>query len=279
MSTLAELTQHAGLPRLEAQLLLDAAGGGNRVTQLTWPEREASTEVSAHFAQLCERRLAGEPMAYLLGEREFFGLDLQVSPAVLIPRPDTETLVEQALLRLPASARVLDLGTGSGAVALALAHARPDAEVWALDVSAPALAQAEANGQRLGLQVTWRLSDWFAAVAGERFALLVSNPPYIAADDPHLQQGDLRFEPAGALTDFADGLSAIRQLAAGAPAHLLPGGWLLIEHGWQQADAVQAILRQTGFAEVASWQDLAGHQRVSGGRWPPSSEQTQVAAA
>ena len=271
MNTLAELTQQAGLPRLEAQLLLEAAGGGNRVTQLTWPEREASAEVGARFAQLCARRLAGEPIAYLLGEREFFGLDLQVSPAVLIPRPDTETLVEQALLRLPVKARVLDLGTGSGAVALALAHARPDADVWALDVSAPALAQAQANGQRLGLNVTWRLSDWFAAVAGERFALLVSNPPYIAADDPHLQQGDLRFEPASALTDFADGLSAIRQLAAGAPAHLLPDGWLLIEHGWQQADAVQAILHQAGFAEVASWQDLAGHQRVSGGRWPSAT--------
>lgn len=267
MSTLAQLLADAGLPRLEAQLLLHMAGGGNRVTQLTWPEREASAEVAQRFAALCARRHAGEPIAYLLGEREFFGLDLAVSPAVLIPRPDTEILVDTALARLPADGRALDLGTGSGAVALALAHSRPDADIWALDASPEALAQAQANGQRLNLAVTWRLSDWYAAVAGEQFDLLVSNPPYIAADDPHLQQGDLRFEPAGALTDFADGLSCIRQLIAGAPAHLRPGGWLLMEHGWQQAPAVRELLSAAGFIDVASGQDLAGHERVTGGRW------------
>lgn len=267
MSTLAQLLAGAGLPRLEAQLLLHMAGGGNRVTQLTWPEREASAEVAQRFAALCARRHAGEPIAYLLGEREFFGLDLAVSPAVLIPRPDTEILVDTALARLPADGRALDLGTGSGAVALALAHNRPDADIWALDASPEALALAQANGQRLNLAVTWRLSDWYAAVTGEQFDLLVSNPPYIAADDPHLQQGDLRFEPAGALTDFADGLSCIRQLIAGAPAHLRPGGWLLMEHGWQQAPAVRELLSAAGFIDVASWQDLAGHERVTGGRW------------
>lgn len=266
MSTLAELLAGAGLPRLEAQLLLAAAGGGNRVTQLTWPEREASAEVAQRFAALCARRHAGEPIAYLLGEREFFGLDLAVSPAVLIPRPDTEILVDTALAHLPPHGRALDLGTGSGAVALALAHSRPDADIWALDASPEALAQAQANGQRLNLVVTWRLSDWYAAVAGERFDLLVSNPPYIAADDPHLQQGDLRFEPASALTDFADGLHCLRQLIAGAPDHLRPGGWLLMEHGWQQAPAVRQLLGAAGFVDVASWLDLAGHERVTGGR-------------
>ena len=268
MSTLAQLLADAGLPRLEAQLLLHMAGGGNRVTQLTWPEREASAEVAQRFAALCARRHAGEPIAYLLGEREFFGLDLAVSPAVLIPRPDTEILVDTALARLPADGRALDLGTGSGAVALALAHSRPDADIWALDASPEALAQAQANGQRLNLAVTWRLSDWYAAVTGEQFDLLVSNPPYIAADDPHLQQGDLRFEPASALSSGADGLDAIRHIVRDAPAHLAPGGWLLLEHGWEQGAAVRTLLTAAGFVEVETVRDLEGRDRVSLGRIP-----------
>lgn len=236
---------------------------------------------AARYAALVERRAAGEPLAYLRGEREFFGLRLQVDARVLDPRPDTETLVHWALERLAACdassdpVRVLDLGTGSGAIALALAHAsrgasgRRTVELSAVDASADALAVAGANAQRLGLPLRLLQGDWFAPLApGERFTLIVSNPPYIAEGDAHL--GALRHEPTMALTSGADGLHALRHIVRGASAHLQPGGWLLLEHGWDQAGAVRELLHAAGFAEVQSRHDLAGHARCSGGCWRPA---------
>jgi release factor glutamine methyltransferase len=266
MSTLAQLLADAGLPRLEAQLLLHMAGGGNRVTQLTWPEREASAEVAQRFAALCARRHAGEPIAYLLGEREFFGLDLAVSPAVLIPRPDTEILVELALARAPQNARVIDLGTGSGCIPVTLKLERPDLELSALDLSPAALETARSNAERLGAAVRFLQSDWLAAVSNESFDLIVSNPPYIHRDDAHLAKGDLRFEPRSALTDEEDGLAHLRHIVSTARAQLTPGGWLLLEHGWDQGADCRALLKQAGYANVTTWQDLGGNDRVSGGQ-------------
>ena len=203
--------------------------------------------------------------SYLTGEREFYGLSFQVTPAVLIPRPDTELLVELACERLPRGGSVLDMGTGSGAIAVAIAHARPDARVSALDASAAALALARANAARNGVQVDFLQSDWYAALSlsPRRFDIIVSNPPYIVAGDRHLSEGDLRFEPVDALTDHADGLSALRAIVAGAPGFLNQGGWLLMEHGYDQAQAVRALLQ--GWNQVQSWRDLAGIERASGG--------------
>jgi release factor glutamine methyltransferase len=223
-------------------------------------------EEAARLDALVQRRLAGEPIAYIVGEREFFGLPFRVGPGVLIPRPDTELIVELSLERLPPRGRLLDMGTGSGAIAVACAHARRDASVTALDLSEDALAIARANAAANGAQVRFLQSDWFSAIGEERFELIASNPPYIAAGDEHLSQGDLRFEPVGALTDHADGLSALRIIIDGAPGHLVPGGWLLLEHGYDQAEAVRALLAARGFLDVQSWRDLAGIERVSGGR-------------
>ncbi|MGI4718761.1 MAG: peptide chain release factor N(5)-glutamine methyltransferase [Janthinobacterium lividum] len=265
-ATLARLQASLPLDALENRILLCHALGLSRVGLITQSERILTPDETARVAALVQRRLDGEPVAYIVGEREFFGLPFKVSPAVLIPRPDTELIVELALERLPQGGRLLDMGTGSGAIAVACAHARPDAQVTALDVSADALAVARANAAANGATVRFLHSDWFAAVAGERFELIASNPPYIASGDAHLAQGDLRFEPAGALTDHADGLSALRTIVAGAPGHLAPGGWLLLEHGYDQAAAVRALLAAGGFLEVQSWRDLAGIERVSGGR-------------
>ncbi len=256
------------LDALENRILLCHALGLSRVGLITQSERALTQEEADQLAALVRRRLDGEPIAYIVGEREFFGLPFKVSPAVLIPRPDTELIVELALERLPPNGRMLDMGTGSGAIAVACAHARRDASVTALDLSMDALAIARANAAANGAQVRFLRSDWFGAVGDERFALIASNPPYIAAHDAHLSQGDLRFEPAGALTDHADGLSALRSIVDGAPAHLLAGGWLLLEHGYDQAGAVRALLDARGFAEVQSWRDLPGIERVSGGRLP-----------
>jgi release factor glutamine methyltransferase len=206
-------------------------------------------------------------MAYLLGTREFFGLPFEVNPAVLIPRPDTELLVELALDQLPRGGRLLDMGTGSGAIAVAIAHSRPDAEVTALDASVAALDVARRNAATHGARVRFLHSDWFSALApAAPFDLIVSNPPYVASGDPHLADGDLRFEPLGALTDHADGLSALRAIVAGATGHLVPDGRLLLEHGYDQAAAVRALLADSGWADVQSWTDLAGIERVTGGR-------------
>ncbi|SHH42576.1 peptide chain release factor N(5)-glutamine methyltransferase [Massilia sp. CF038] len=258
----------AGLPLdpLENRILLCHALGLSRVGLITQSEREISAAEASALEALIERRLGGEPIAYIVGKREFFGLDFRVTDAVLIPRPDTELLVELALDRLPPGGRALDMGTGSGAIAVAIAHTRPDASVSALDVSEAALAVARSNAAAHGAAVRFMHSDWYGAVAGEVFELIVSNPPYIADGDIHLSQGDLRFEPSGALTDHADGLSALRTIIAGAPAHLVRQGWLLMEHGYDQAAAVRQLLAEQGFSEVQSWLDLAGIERVTGGR-------------
>lgn len=229
----------------------------------------AGAQVDA-FRQLLARRHAGEPVAYLLGQREFHGLQLKVSSATLIPRPETELLVELALARLPrrAGLGVLDLGTGSGAIALALAQARPELQVCASDASVDALQVAQANAEALGLQrVRLEHGDWWAPWLGERFDLVLSNPPYIEDTDPHLSQGDLRFEPRSALASGADGFDDIRRILDGASAHLQPGGWLLFEHGYQQGQGARSLLQAKGFAEVDTWHDLEGRDRVSGGRW------------
>ncbi|MBI5918361.1 MAG: peptide chain release factor N(5)-glutamine methyltransferase [Nitrosomonadales bacterium] len=255
--------------RIEVQALLQHILQCPRSFLLSHPEQMLSADQQAAYVALFERRLRGEPIAYLLGEREFFGLTFKVTPAALIPRPDTELLVETALEKLPAGAegvslRILDMGTGSGAIALSIAHARPDAEVVALDASPAALAVARENTERLGLaNVNFMLSDWFAALAGMRFQLIVSNPPYVAAGDPHL--ADLSFEPMSALASGADGLDDIRRILAEAQNHLHPGGWLLLEHGYDQAGEIRKMLCGAGFEAVFSACDLAGIERISGG--------------
>jgi release factor glutamine methyltransferase len=271
--TLAQSLQRAqnlGLARIDAQLLhLHALGRSphDRAWLLAHDSDAVPAEVQERLEVWLQRRLAGEPIAYITGFKEFFGLRLQVDARVLDPRPDTETLVEWALDLLPegSAQRVLDLGTGSGAVALALQHQRAACTVTAVDASADALAVASANAQRLGLPVQWVLSHWMDAVPGP-FELIVSNPPYVAEGDPHLAA--LTHEPLQALTSGADGLDDIRHIIAQTPSRLAPGGWLLLEHGWDQAAAVQALLRNAGFEEVQSRQDLAGVDRCTGGRLP-----------
>jgi release factor glutamine methyltransferase len=265
-SSIAALLKNAPLSQLETRILLGHALGLSRVQLITQSERVVTDAEAQALSALLQRRLDGEPIAYITGEREFYGLSLHVTPDVLIPRPETELLVELALQRLPQQGRVLDLGTGSGAIAVALAHARPDAAVSALDMSAAALAVARRNAARHRVSVRLVQSDWYAALAAEqRFDVIVANPPYIAAGDAHLAQGDLRFEPADALTDHADGLSALRSIIAGAARHLDRGGWLLLEHGYDQAAQVRDLLVAHRFQQVRSWTDLAGIERVSGG--------------
>jgi len=275
MTIIASLLRNAQLPdspteRLDAELLLAAAIGKSRSYLHTWPERIVSSEDAEAYAGYLQRRRAGEPVAYILGQQGFWKIDLEVAPHTLIPRPDTELLVETALeLQAAAPAKVLDLGTGTGAIALALASDCPAWQVTAVDRVDEAVALAERNRQRLGLgNVKVLASHWFSSLAGERFDLIVSNPPYIAAQDPHLVEGDVRFEPSSALVAGADGLDDLRLIVSEAPQYLLPGGWLLLEHGYDQADAVRALLAVQGFTEVASRKDLGGHERISLGRLP-----------
>lgn len=261
----------AGIDRADAEALLLHVLGRDRAWLFAHARDPVGDEAAAAFAGLVERRANGEPVAYLTGRRGFWTLDLAVSPATLIPRPETERLVELALERLEDAPgfRVADLGTGSGAIALALASERPQARVVATDASADALAVARANAAAHALSnVDFRQGPWWAPLQGERFDLVASNPPYIAAADPHLGQGDLRFEPASALAAGADGLDDIRQIVDGAPERLLPGGWLLLEHGWDQGAAVAGLLRDRGFAAVSTEQDLEARDRVTLGRWP-----------
>jgi len=265
--TIGALQVQSLLDPLDNRVLLCHALGLSRVSLITQSERELDAEQATRFAALVQRRLAGEPVAYIVGQREFFGLPFEVNGAVLIPRPDTELLVELALDRLPPQGRLLDMGTGSGAIAVALAHTRRDAAVTALDVSPEALAVARRNAAANSAQVNFLHSDWYAALQGQPpFDIIVSNPPYIASGDRHLSEGDLRYEPTGALTDHADGLSALRIIVAGAAAHLKPQGWLLMEHGYDQAAAVRQLLTEQAYTEVQSWTDLAGIERVTGAR-------------
>lgn len=252
-------------PKRDAEILLSLVTGKSRSWIIAFDDSELSTEQLNTLSSLLERRVSGEPVAWLTGHREFWSLDLNVSPDTLIPRPDTELLVEQALSRLPAQpAKILDLGTGTGAIALAIASERPDCQLVGVDRIATAVALAESNAQRLGItNAQFRLSNWFSAVSGERFALIVSNPPYIDEADAHLQQGDVRFEPHSALVSAENGMADIRQIVAQAGEHLLARGWLLLEHGWQQAQQVRAILSQHHFTGITTCQDYGGNERVT----------------
>ncbi len=255
--------------RFEAEHLLLHALGHARAWLFAHGADAVDPQVQAAFAALLERRIAGEPVAYIVGRRGFWTLDLQVTPATLIPRVETERLVELALERLPqaCAVQVADLGTGSGAIALAIASERPQAQVLATDASAAALAVAQANAKTHGLtNVAFAQGDWFAPLEGRCFDLIASNPPYIEAGDVHLQQGDLRFEPASALASGDSGLDDIIRIVAAAPAHLQAGGWLLLEHGFDQGDAVRALLIQAGLVQVQTAQDLEGRDRVTLGR-------------
>lgn len=272
-ATIAQCQSNSPLELLETRMLLMHALGLSRVQLITRSETILTSEQAQQLYALIARRVQGEPMAYILGQREFFGLDFYVTPDVLIPRPDTELLVELAMHYAPKASRLLDLGTGSGAIAISVAQQRPDLEVTALDISAAALAIAAKNAARHLPPHTLQLlqSDWYSALkltasATSRFATIVSNPPYIVKDDQHLSQGDLRFEPIDALTDHADGLSAYRRIIDGAPGYLEDDGWLLMEHGYHQAEQVQALLSAADFSQVQSWPDLAGILRVSGGK-------------
>ncbi len=273
MTIIASLLRGAELPesptaRLDIELLLAAALGKNRSYLHTWPERIVTTEAAQTFDDYLRRRRGGEPVAYILGQQGFWKLDLEVAPHTLIPRPETELLVETALELLPATpAKVLDLGTGTGAIALALASERGGWQVTAVDRVAEAVALAERNRERLRLgNVRVLESHWYSAVQGERFDMIISNPPYIRAADPHLVAGDVRFEPASALVAGDDGLDDLRTIIAQAPQHLTATGWLLLEHGYDQAAAVRELLAKHDFEQIHSREDLGGHERITLGR-------------
>lgn len=263
-------------PRLDVELLLQHVLERSRSYLFTWPEASLSDDQQQQFVSLLQRRIAGEPIAYLIGEQDFWTLSLAVSSATLIPRPDTEVLVEQALACLSDEhARVLDLGTGTGAVALALAAERPHWNVLGVDYVPDAVVLAQRNAERNQLtHVQFLQSDWFASVQG-RFQVIVSNPPYIDPCDPHLDQGDVRFEPRSALVAEQKGLADIHIIIQQAPNYLLADGWLLLEHGYDQAQAVRQLLIDKGFASVTSARDIGGHERVSLGRWPLESGQSE----
>lgn len=266
-------------PRLDAELLLSHVTGLSRTSFRAWPEREVTADQAAEFDTLVSERTDGKPVAYLLGHQEFWSLPLLVSPSTLIPRPDTECLVEAALsLPLPAAARVLDLGTGTGAIALALASEQRHWQVTACDCVDEAVTLARRNAQELGLSVEVLKSSWFSGLNSGKFELIVSNPPYIANTDRHLHEGDVRFEPSSALVSGDDGLDDIRQIVEQAPDWLEPGGWLLMEHGFEQAGEVRSLLEARGFGMVESRKDYGDRDRMTLGRWAgssaPSNQQT-----
>lgn len=269
-SATARLSGLSDSPRLDAEVLLMWVLGRDRGHLRAWPERLLEPEQARQFQALIEQRAAGAPVAYLVGEREFWSRSFIVQPGVLIPRPDTELLIELALGFIPAHqpADILDLGTGSGIIAVTLAAERPLAQVIATDLSPGALAIARANAARHGVDnIRFEFGDWFAAVPDEgRFDLVVSNPPYIAEQDPHLTQGDLRFEPSLALTSGPTGLNALTAIADAARHRLKLGGWLLLEHGYDQADNLAAILAGFGYGDITHAQDLQGHRRATSAR-------------
>lgn len=273
MTTVAELLSlsrsltESDSARLDAELLLAECLQRSRSYLYAWPEHEVADDAAEKFRALMARRAAGEPIAYLLGTRDFWSLTLECNASTLIPRPETERLVEIALQLAPARAHVLDLGTGTGAIALALASERRDWQITGIDINADAVALAQRNAKRNAIgHAHFLQSNWFDAI-GERFDLIVSNPPYIAADDPHLREGDVRFEPARALVADNAGMAAIEIIATQAPAHLHKNGWVLFEHGWQQGVAARAVLATRGFAEITTWCDDGGRDRVTGGIW------------
>ncbi|MBI5462587.1 MAG: peptide chain release factor N(5)-glutamine methyltransferase [Gammaproteobacteria bacterium] len=269
-SATARLAAQHDSARLDAELLLAAALGQSRSYLIAWPERVLTDAQAQGFAALLARREAGEPIAHILGRREFWSLDIEVTPATLIPRPETELLVELALARIPVDTAwdIVDLGTGSGAIALAVAQERPRSRVLATDVSMEALTVAQENARRLNIgNVDFRLSAWYAGLDdARRFDVILSNPPYVRTDDPHLHQGDVRFDPIEALVSGADGLNDLRIIVAGAPTQLRPGGWLLVEHGYDQGEDVRRLFAEAGFVDIQSVADLAGHPRVTLGR-------------
>lgn len=256
-------------PRRDAEILLGHVTGRARTYILAFAETVLTRDEETQLAELLARRKTGEPVAHLVGEREFWSLPLYVSAATLIPRPDTECLVEQALARLPASpARILDLGTGTGAIALALASERPDCQVTAVDVMPDAVALAQRNVDRLALpNVTVVHSSWFSALGDRQFETIVSNPPYIDEADPHLGEGDVRFEPRSALVAAGQGLADLSQIITAARQHLVSDGWLLLEHGWTQGEAVRALFLQAGYQQVETCRDYGGNERLTLGKW------------
>jgi release factor glutamine methyltransferase len=276
MTIIASLLRNAELPdsptaRLDAELLLAAALGKPRSFLHTWPERIVSSEAALAFDGYLQRRRTGEPVAYILGLQGFWNIDLEVAPHTLIPRPETEMLVETALELLPGAIahRLLDLGTGTGAIALSLAKDRPQWTLTAVDRVEEAVELAERNRQRLHLNnVRVLQSHWFSAVDDQRFDLILSNPPYIASNDPHLVEGDVRFEPSSALVSGDDGLDDLRLIVSQAPAHLEAGGWLLLEHGYDQGAAVRELLDRHGFEQIQTRRDLGDHERITFGRVP-----------
>jgi release factor glutamine methyltransferase len=276
MTIIASLLRNAELPdsptaRLDVELLLAAALGKPRSFLHTWPERIVSTEAAQAFDGFLKRRRTGEPVAYILGQQGFWNIDLEVATHTLIPRPETEMLVETALELLPSAIphRLLDLGTGTGAIALSLAKDRPQWSVTAVDRVDEAVELAERNRQRLHLDNAQVMrSHWFSAVEGQRFDLILSNPPYIASNDPHLVEGDVRFEPSSALVSGTDGLDDLRLIVSQAPAHLEAGGWLLLEHGYDQGPAVRELLNRHGFEQIQTRRDLGDHERITFGRVP-----------
>lgn len=278
MTTVAQMLADARrqISAAEARQLLAHVLNRNAVWLEVHKDDSIDATTAAEMATLVTRRATGEPIAYLVGTREFYGRDFTVTPDVLIPRPETELLVEIASAKVGAdrTATILDLGTGSGCIVVTLALELPQAALTAVDVSVAALAVARGNATRLGANVSLIESDWFAALAPQRFDLILANPPYVAADDPHLEKGDLRFEPEVALTDRADGLAAIRRIVADAPGWLNPGGELLFEHGYDQAAAVRDLLEQAGYACIEQYYDLAGIIRVSGGKISDKIAQT-----
>jgi len=263
-----QLSASSPTARLDAEVLLMYVTGLARTALITHAHDPLSAECEQRLRELLARRADGEPVAYLTGIREFWSMELNVTRDVLIPRPETELLVERALAHIPDDAgwTIADLGTGSGAVALAIAKERPGCQVIATDASAAAISVARGNAQRLGIaNVEFRHGDWFTPLADSKLEIIVSNPPYVREGDPHLTQGDVRFEPRAALTAGKDGLDAMRTIAANARAHLKPNGWLLLEHGYDQAQAIRVILVESGFRDVFTYPDLAGQDRITEG--------------